>query len=350
MTSESDKVYNKRDEENAKYNEVRYGPVSIDRLQKAGIAMSDIKKLRDFGVYTIEALIRTPRKNLLNIKGLGDVKVDKMIKEGTSLVYTGFQAASFLLVQRKEIIQITTGSKKLDELLDGGVEANSITEIFGEFRCGKTQLCHTLAVTCQLPVARGGAEGKCLFIDTEGSFRPERLVQIAKRYGLDPVVTLNNVACARATNSDHQTQLLVTAAGLFSESRFACIIVDSATALYRCEYDGRSELNARQNHLGRFLRGLQKLADEFGLVTVVTNQVVASNLDSNTSFMGPSNKPIGGNIMAHSVTTRLSMTKGKGENRKVKIVASPNIPERDVEVKIGDGGIQDSIPSATCEE
>lgn len=312
--------------------------------------MSDIKKLRDFGVLTIEALVRTPRKDLINIKGLGDIKVDKIMKEATNLVYTGFQAASSILAQRKEIIQITTGSKKLDELLDGGVEAGSITEIFGEFRCGKTQLCHTLAVSCQLPVARGGAEGKCLFIDTEGSFRPERLVEIAKRFGVDPTVTLNNVACARATNSDHQTQLLVTAAGLFTESRFACIIVDSATALYRSEYNGRSELNARQNHLGRFLRGLQKLADEFGLVTIVTNQVVASNLDSNSSFAGPNNKPIGGNIMAHSVTTRLSLTKGKGENRKVKIVASPNIPEKDTEIKIGDGGIQDAVPSTNSDE
>jgi DNA repair protein RAD51 len=312
--------------------------------------MTDIKKLREAGIFTIDALIRVPKKDLLNIKGLGDAKVDKMIKEASGFIYMGFQAASSMLEQRQGIIQITTGSKKLDELLGGGVEAGSITEVYGEYRCGKTQLLHTLAVTCQLPVISGGAEGKCLYIDTEGSFRPERLVQIAKRFELDPTVTLNNVACARATNSDHQTQLLIVAASLFAETRFSCIIVDSATALYRSEYNGRSELNARQNHLCRFLRGLQKLADEFGLIAVVSNQVVAAGLDSNNNFPGPANKPIGGNIMAHSMTTRLSMSKAKGENRKVKVVASPHIAEKDVEIRLGDGGIHDTIPSCNSDE
>ena len=85
---------------------------------------------------------------------------------------------------------------------------------------GKTQLCHTLAVTCQLPVDMGGGEGKCLYVDTEGTFRPERLLAVAERYGLSGADVLDNVAYARAYNSDHQTQLLIQASAMMAESRW----------------------------------------------------------------------------------------------------------------------------------
>lgn len=158
------------------------------------------------------------------------------------------------------------------------METGSITELFGEFRTGKSQLCHTLAVTCQLPVDMGGGEGKCLYIDTEGTFRPVRLLAVAERYGLNGEEVLDNVAYARAYNADHQHQLLTAASALMSESRsvwstfeghkltgeprFCLLIVDSATALYRSDYIGRGELAARQAHLSKFLRTLQRLADE----------------------------------------------------------------------------------------
>ena len=145
--------------------------------------------------------------------------------------------------------------------------------LFPPNSCGKTQLCHTLCVTCQLPVDQGGAEGKALWIDTEGTFRPARLAQIAERFGLNPADVLDNVAYARAHNTDHQGQLLLAAASMMAEARFALIIVDSVTALYRTEFNGRGELSARQIHLGRFLRALAKLAEEFGCAVVVTNQV-----------------------------------------------------------------------------
>lgn len=149
------------------------------------------------------------------------------------------------------------------------------------------------------------------------------------------------MAYARAYNTDHQIHLLVSAAGIMAESRFSLIVVDSATSLYRSEFNCRSELNARQTHLGRFLRALQKLADEFGVAVLVTNQVVAANLDNCFAFSAASTKPIGGNIMGHAATTRLSMTKGKCDVRKVKVVASPSLPEKGCEIKICEGGIQD---------
>lgn len=185
--------------------------------------------------------------------------------EAYKLVPMGFTTAADFHQKRSEIIQLSTGSKELDKLLQGGIETGSITEVFGEFRTGKTQLCHQLAVTCQLPIDMGGGEGKALYIDTEGTFRPERLLAIAERYGLSGSDVLDNVAYARAYNTDHQTQLLVQASAMMTETRYALIIVDSATALYRTDYSGRGELSERQMHMAKFLRTLHRIADEVWL-------------------------------------------------------------------------------------
>lgn len=150
----------------------------------------------------------------------------------------GFKTASVVAKNRADLLSITTGSRELDKLLGGGLETGSITEIFGEFRTGKTQIAHTLAVTCQLPISQGGGEGKCLYIDTEGTFRPERLVAIAERFGMESAGCMDNVAYARAFNTDHQYRLLVDAAAIMAENRFSLIIIDSATALYRTDYCG----------------------------------------------------------------------------------------------------------------
>lgn len=165
----------------------------------------------------------------------------------------GFSTATELHARRAELISLTTNSKDLDNLLGGGFETGSITEIFGEFRTGKTQICHTLAVTCQLPVSRGGGEGKCLYIDTEGTFRPERLLAIAEKLKLNAPEVLDNVAYARAFNTDHQLQLLVQASAMMSESRYALLVVDSATALYRTDYSGRGELAGELEHTTLYL-------------------------------------------------------------------------------------------------
>ncbi|KAK5604902.1 PHD finger protein 14 [Crenichthys baileyi] len=245
--------------------EENYGPQPLCRLESCGISASDIKKLEDAGFHTIEAVAYAPKKELLNIKGISEAKADKVLAEAAKLVPMGFTTATEFHQRRAEIIQISTGSKELDKLLQGGIETGSITEMFGEFRTGKTQLCHTLAVTCQLPIDQGGGEGKAMYIDTEGTFRPERLLAVAERYGLVGSDVLDNVAYARAFNTDHQTQLLYQASAMMAESRYAMLIVDSATALYRTDYSGRGELSARQGHLGRFLRMLLRLADEDGI-------------------------------------------------------------------------------------
>lgn len=216
--------------------------------------------------------------NSSDIKGFSDGKVDKLLEEAAKFVPMGFLSASDFHHKRAEIVFLTTGSRELDKLLGGGIETGSITEMFGEFRTGKTQLCHTLAVTCQLPISQGGGEGKCLYIDTEGTFRPERLLsvsstsdfayilnenflafryfipisQVAERYKLSQNDVLDNVACARAYNTDHQTKLLVHAAAMMAESRYALMIVDSATAVSSHFYNYRKySIRRALNELNR---------------------------------------------------------------------------------------------------
>ncbi|KAJ2920176.1 hypothetical protein MD484_g137, partial [Candolleomyces efflorescens] len=317
------------------------GPLLVSKLQEAGIHANDVKKLAEAGLNTVEAVAFTPKKALLAIRGISEQKADKILAEAQKIVPLGFQSATEVHARRSELVHITTGSKQLDALLGGGIETGSLTELFGEFRTGKSQLCHTLAVTCQLPVNMGGGEGKCLFIDTEGTFRPVRALAVAERYGMTGEEVLDNIAYARAYNADHQQQLLTSASALMSESRFCLIIVDSATNLYRTDFSGRGELSSRQTHLGKFLRTLQRLADEFGIAVVVTNQVMSTPDAAAGPYAGNEKKPIGGNIMAHASTTRLQLKKSRGNTRLCKIYDSPCLPESETTFAILAGGIGD---------
>ena len=321
----------------AEENEPEYHQIEL--LQENGINNSDINKLKEAGFSSLESLSYTARKNLTTIKGFSEAKIDKIIKIVDEILNYKIQPSTVALQKRKKLTRITSGSKELDTLLGGGFESDSITELFGEFRTGKTQICHTLCVTCQLPKSDGGGEGKAIYIDTEGTFRPEKLALIAERFGLDPKETIENVYYARAYNSDHQQRLLVQVCALMCEQKFSLLIVDSATALYRTDYTGRAELSNRQISLGRFLRNLQKIADEHKIVVVITNQVVAT-VDGN-AFGGNDKKPIGGHIMAHACQTRLYLKKGLKQNRICKIYDSPSLPEAEASYSITDRGIDD---------
>lgn len=278
-------------------------------------------------------------RKLSDVKGISEAKVAKLKEAVKSMVTMDFKTAADALEDRKNIVCLTTGSTELDKLLEGGIETGSITEVFGEFRTGKTQLCHTLCVTCQQPINEGGAEGKAIYIDTEGSFRPERLQAIAERFNLDPAAALENIAVARAHNSEHQMELLKTAAAIMAQDRYALLVVDSATALFRTDYMGRGELSERQMQIGQFLRQLTRMAEEFGVAVFITNQVVAN--PDGMSFAKDSTKPIGGNIVAHASTTRLRLRKGRGENRIMTVFDSPSLPEADASFALSAAGVCD---------
>lgn len=314
----------------------------IEELENYSIAKADIAKLKAGGYHTIESIAHSTLRKLTDVKGISDQKAMKLkeIIKANNLVCLGFQTASSRLEGLRDLIMISTGSQELDNLLGGGIETGSLTEVFGEFRTGKTQLCHTLCVSVQRTLDQGGAEGKAIYVDTEGTFRPQKIVAIAERFQMEPSEVLDNIICARAHNSEQQMELLADAAALMSETRFGLMVVDSATALYRTDYNGRGELSERQMNLGQFLRQLTRLAEEFGIAVVLTNQVVAN--PDGMSFAKDANKPIGGNIIAHASTTRLKLKKGRGETRICQIYDSPMLPESECSFALGPGGIEDA--------
>eukprot|EP00929_Paragymnodinium_shiwhaense_P030038 TRINITY_DN1708_c0_g1_i1.p1 TRINITY_DN1708_c0_g1~~TRINITY_DN1708_c0_g1_i1.p1 ORF type:complete len:372 (+),score=84.11 TRINITY_DN1708_c0_g1_i1:125-1240(+) len=305
----------------------------------AGLSKADLNNLLEAGIHCVETIAFMPSRKLLAVKGVGEQKAMRILEAARRLVPMRMVSASEMLQMRKNMVQLTTGSSTLDSLLAGGIETGQITEIFGEFRCGKTQLCHTLCVTCQLGIDRGGAESKALYIDTENTFRPERLVSIAERFGLHPEDVLDNITYARAYNAEHQDRLLTEASAVFCDSRYALLVIDSCTSLFRTDYVGRSELADRQQAINQFLRKLQRIADEHGVAVVMTNQVMSTPESGPAAFMGPQVKPVGGHVISHASQTRLFLRKGKGESRICKIYDSPNLPEGEATFAISNGGI-----------
>ncbi|KAE8452729.1 hypothetical protein EG329_013001 [Mollisiaceae sp. DMI_Dod_QoI] len=314
------------------------------QLSLIGVNASDIAKLKANNIFTVATLVGTMSKRLLKIKGFSDTKVEKIKEAGKKCSPTaGFMTAAELGHLRERCIRISTGSKQLDAALNGGFQTMSINEVYGEFRCGKTQLAHTLAVIAQLPKEMGGAEGKVAYIDTEGTFRPERIQEIAERFGVDPDQACENISYARAQNSEAgmQMELLEGLAANFATNEYRLLVIDSIMALYRTDFTGRGELADRQQALGLFLRRAAQMAEEFNLVVFMTNQVM-SDPGANAMFAGvDGRKPAGGHILAHASTTRLLLRKGRGEERVAKIMDSPDCPEREATYIITTGGIND---------
>ncbi|CAN9344786.1 unnamed protein product [Alternaria alternata] len=318
--------------------------VDIDAIQAHGIGAVDISKLKSNGYYTIASVHSATRRNLLKIKGFSEIKVDK-VKDAIAKCQPsggGFQTAHELGHLRKRVIKVSTGSKALDAVLGGGFQTMSISEVFGEFRCGKTQLSHTMSVIAQLPKDMGGAEGKVAYIDTEGTFRPERIAQIAERFGVDPETAQDNITYARAVNSEHQMELLNKVAEFFVSNEYRLLIIDSIMALFRVDYTGRGELNERQQKLNQFLSKLTHVAEEFNVAVLLTNQVQSDPGASALFASADGRKPIGGHILAHASATRILLRKGRGEERVAKIQDSPDMPEKEATYIITNGGINDA--------
>ncbi|XP_049860169.1 meiotic recombination protein DMC1/LIM15 homolog isoform X2 [Schistocerca gregaria] len=316
----------------------------VDVLQEHGINVADIKKLKSSGICTIKGIQMCTRKKLCGIKGFSEAKVDK-IKEACCKIGTGMGFLTALEVsdRRKYVFRVSTGSQELDKLLGGGVESMAITEAFGEFRTGKTQLCHTLCVSAQMPGANGYCGGKVIFIDTEHTFRPDRLRPIADRFNLDQNAVLDNILYARAYTSEHQYELMDYVAAKFHEEPgvFKLLVVDSIMALFRVDFSGRGELADRQQKLAQMLSRLQKISEEYNVAVFITNQMT-SDPGAALTFQADPKKPIGGNILAHASTTRLALRKGRGETRIAKIYDSPELPENEATFAITSGGIIDA--------
>ena len=310
----------------------------------SGINVSDIKKLEDAGYFTVGSALQAPKRELVSVKGLSEAKVDKILDVARKLDCRGsiFKTGGEVKAKRNDVISITTGSESFDKILGGGIETSSLTEVFGEFRTGKTQLAHTLCVTTQMSFANHGGQGKIIYIDTEGNFRPERIEAIAERFGLDEKQTLDNIIICRCYSHEEQMDVLKPLAALLSDvdqGPFRVVIVDSVIALFRVEFSGRGELADRQQKLGKYLSHLVKMSEEFNIAVFLVNQCMSD--PGALSMFGPVVKPVGGHVLAHASTTRIMLKKGKGDERIAKIFDSPLMPEDEAVFRITNGGITD---------
>jgi len=316
--------------------------VQINALENVGVQAGDVKKLKAAGFFTVDKLAMTSKRKIGQIRGISDTKAEKIYDESQKICRQklNFKSASDLVAERqRNVKKITSGAKELDAVLGGGIETSAITMFYGENRTGKSQLALTLCVASFLPEQMGGAEGKALFIDTEGSFRPERIEPIATRFGLEPQFILDNIECCRAYNPDNVEEALKAAAEMLSQEPFRVVVIDSLMAPLRVEYSGRGELAERQQRLNGQLNELKLIADEHGIAVYISNQVTAD--PGASAFMASQAKPIGGNIMLHACDVIVQLKKGKGDQRIAKVVQSPLMPEGDASFVISPGGVQD---------
>jgi DNA repair protein RadA len=305
-----------------------------------GVGPATAEKLREAGFNSIEAIaVASPGE-------LGS-KIIAAAREAADI--GRFETGDLVLERRKHVGKLTTSSKGLNDLLGGGLETQSIAEFYGEFGSGKTQIGHQLAINVQLPPEMGGLGGSAIIIDTENTFRPERIAQMVR--GLPPSPDgraweseefLKHIHVARAYNSNHQMLLAESAMDLAeklkeSEKPVRLLIVDSVTAHFRAEYVGRGTLADRQQKLNKHLHELMRFADLNNALILVTNQVMAKP----DTFFGDPTKPVGGHVLGHTATFRLYLRKSKGEKRIAKLVDSPNLPDGEAVFSVTTEGLKD---------
>ncbi len=302
-----------------------------------GVGEVSAEKLRRAGYDDLQKIAASSPHELDEIAEIGVETAKRTIAAARDSLEMGYETADKILERRKSVGRITTGSKELDALIGGGVETMAITECYGKFSSGKSQIGFQLSVNVQKPPEQGGLGGKVLFVDSESTFRPERIKQLAESQGMDSEEVLKNIFVARAINSDHQMVLVDKMEELIREKNVRLIVVDSLTSHFRADYVGRGALSDRQQKLNKHVHTLQKLADKFNLAVYITNQV----MDNPGIMFGDPTTPIGGHVLAHAATYRIYLRKGKEEKRIARLVDSPNMPEGECVFKVTPKGITD---------
>jgi len=306
-----------------------------------GIGPAVAAKLESAGVYDMMSLAVMNPSELSDIAGVGAGIARKAIQAARTMLDLGFQTGTEYAKKRANVFCITTGSENVNNLLGGkGILSRSITEAFGAYGSGKTQLGLTLAVNVQLPIEKGGTNGKCVFIDTEGTFRPKRIREIAEAIGANPEKVLKNIFVARAFNSDHQVLLLEKISEMIKDGEpIKLLIVDSLTAHFRAEFAGRGQLADRQQKLNKYMHNIMKLSEQHNLAVYVTNQVMSNP----AQLFGDPTTAIGGNIVGHASTYRMYLRRGKKDSRVAKLIDSPDLPDNETIFFLTDAGVRDGV-------
>lgn len=300
-----------------------------------------IEKIKKVGILTVEDLaIQTPSQ-LAERSGIGKDTAENAIRKALDHISRGYITGKQLHSELAERTRLTTGSTELDTLLGGGIESETTTEIIGEKGTGKTQICHTLAVLAQLSLEEGGLAGKVAWIDTEDTFRPDRIEQIATALSLDVDAILNGILRWKAITTLDQKRAVEALAKLCHTTDIKLVIVDSMMAHLRSEYLGRGTLAERQHLLNDMLHKLSGLSQTWKLTTVYTNQV----MDNPAIMYGNPIKPVGGHIMGHAATTRVFLRKTVKRGKATyiaKLVKSPYLPDGEALFVVDKYGVRDT--------
>ncbi len=303
-----------------------------------GVGPAIAEKFREAGYSTLEEIGTQSPGQLSDATGIGQESCAKYIKEAGKKAKIGsFLTGTELMEKRATVGKLTTSSSTFDELLGGGVETQSITEFYGQYGSGKTQFMLQLAVNAQLPVEQGGLGGEVAIIDTENTFRPERIISMAKALELDPDEVLSKIHVGRAYNSHQQMLMVKKVKEIAKEKPIKMLAVDSLTGAFRAEYIGRGTLAERQGKINAHMSALARFGDLHNAAVVVTNQVSSNP----AAFFGDPTKPIGGNIVGHTSKFRIYLRRGKAGRRVCRLVDSPHLPENEALVSITEDGIRD---------
>lgn len=307
--------------------------------QLPGVGPATVEKLENAGFPDLMSVAVATPGELVGATEISETTAKKVIAIARANMEMEFTSGDELMRKRERMIKISTGCENFDKLLNGGFETGAITECYGQYGSGKSQIAHWLAVRCQIPSDQGGTDGAAVFIDTENTFRPERIKQMAEGVGIDPEEALKNIRVARAFNSDHQLLIADKVEDLINQGvNVKVLIVDSLTAHFRAEFIGRGTLADRQQRINKHMHTLMKLADKHNLAVYVTNQVMSKP----DQFFGDPTAAIGGHIVAHNSTYRIYLRRGKKGTRVAKMVDSPNLPENETVFEVKESGIFDA--------
>ena len=275
----------------------------------------------------------------------------RKILVGNRVLTNEFSTADEVLEKRNRLTRYAIGSEDFDDLLDGGFETQAITELVGEFGSGKSQICHTLCIATQQLIEDNqhndiknsnihSTAGNIIFIDSENTFRADRIHQIAEQRGLDPLPILEKIFHCKVYSSEHLESIVNDLGKSIEQYNAKLVIIDSIISLHRAEFSGRGTLADRQQRLGKMLNKLRRYADIYDIAVVITNQVVSYPDGAHPGF--DSTKAAGGNIVAHGSTYRIFLRKS-GMNRVATMFDSPSHPCEHIKFSISESGIQDAI-------
>ena len=315
----------------------------LELEQIEGVGKATAMRLKNAGIANVETLAVTPAREVMEKAGYDKIiSALRVVEAAREALGYKFMTAWEHWEMTKNRLKCTTGSTALNTLLGGGIETQAITELVGQYGSGKTQLCKMLCVTAQLKPENGGFGGNVLFFDTEGTFSSNRVYQIAAENGLDPGEALHNIIISRVYTSDHQLFLLDHAFEKCAEEKVKLVIVDSVISHFRGEFLGRETLADRQQKLNLYMHKLLRLAEIFNLAVVVTNQAQSDPTPQYGSYI--TDRPAGGNILAHACNTRVWLRRGKnGASKRVaKVFDSPCLPEGECTFKITQKGIEEA--------